>query len=73
MHLLLFSDAEPSKAGVNRGIGLLAPQQKEGQEQQGEQEQGFGLQEIKAASGRSRLMLENIIFLLLHVTVKTGE
>lgn len=73
MHLLLFPAAEPSKAGVNGGLGLLAPHGKEGEEQQGQQQQASGLQEAKVASGRSRLMLEDTVFVLLHDTVKTGK
>lgn len=51
LHLLLFAAAEPSEAGVNQGLGLLAPQGETEQEQQGQQEQGPGMEERLVGSG----------------------
>ena len=49
LHLLLLPAAEPPEAGVDHRFGLLAPQGQGEQEEQGDQEQGPGLEERGAA------------------------
>lgn len=51
LHLLLLAAAEPPEAGVDHGLGLLAPQRQEEQEQRGQQEQGPWVEERPAGSG----------------------
>ena len=50
LHLLLLAAAEPPEAGVDHGLGLLAPQGE--QEEQGEEEQGPAVEEEAAPDAR---------------------
>lgn len=65
LHLLLLSSTKLPEAGGDHGLGLLAPQREGEQEQQGEEEQGPGV-DGRCGSGAPRVRP-------CHLGEKAGE